>query len=81
MSLEDAKVLSVLDLSENGDRGLIDLRAGGNFIYALSPGNETTEAAVTVMDVSGGSGSAAMVQHFGLRGVAGPTAMGMAVLV
>lgn len=81
MRLEDASVVSVLDLSENEDRGLIDLRAGGNFIYALSPGNGTTEAAITVVDVSRGSGSAAMVQHFKLSGVAGPSAMGMAVLV
>jgi hypothetical protein len=80
MSLKDASVLSQLDLSSNGDPGLIDLRAAGSFIYALSPGNGTTEAAVTVVDVSGGSGSAIMAQHFGLDGVAGSRAMGMAVL-
>jgi hypothetical protein len=81
MSLGDASVLSQLDLSANGDPGLIDLRAAGNFIYALSPGNGTTEAAVTVVDVSRGPRSATMVQHFGLGGVAGRNAMGMAVLV
>ncbi|KAK4032135.1 hypothetical protein C8A01DRAFT_41419 [Parachaetomium inaequale] len=81
MSLKDASILSQLDLSGNGDPGLIDLRAAGNFIYALSPGNGTTKAAVTVVDVSGRSGSAVMVQHFGLDGAAGRRAMGMAVLV
>ncbi|GAB1313409.1 hypothetical protein MFIFM68171_03619 [Madurella fahalii] len=80
MSLQDASVLSELDLSANGDPGLIDLRAAGNFIYALSPGNGTTEAAIAVVDVSGGSGSATMLQHFTLDGVAGQNAMGMAVL-
>ncbi len=81
MSVQNATVLSELDLSANGNPGLIDLRAAGNFIYALSPGNGTSEAAVTVVDVSGGSGSAKMIQNFGLSGVAGQNAMGMAVLV
>ena len=36
---------------------MIDLVSAGNFIYALSPGNATTKAAVTVFDVSGGQGS------------------------
>lgn len=80
MSIEDASVIDELDLSENGDPGLIDLRASGDFIYALSPGNGTTEAAVTVLDVSGGSGSAMMIQHFELGGMAGQNSMGMAVL-
>lgn len=54
MSLKDASVVSQLDLSCNGNPGLIDLAASGNFIYALSPGNGTTPAAVTVVDVSEG---------------------------
>ncbi|KAH7226307.1 hypothetical protein IWW34DRAFT_601156 [Fusarium oxysporum f. sp. albedinis] len=80
MSLEDASVVSELDLTCNGDPGLIDLAASGNFLYALSPGNGTTQAAVTVLDVSGGSGSAKMVQHFELAGMASKTAMGMKVM-
>ncbi|KAF4434847.1 hypothetical protein FACUT_7507 [Fusarium acutatum] len=80
MSLEDASVVSELDLTCNGDPGLIDLAASGNFLYALSPGNGTTKAAVTVLDVSGGSGSAKMVQHFELAGMASNTAMGMKVM-
>ncbi|KAL5345023.1 hypothetical protein ACLOAV_009976 [Pseudogymnoascus australis] len=80
MNIQDASILSELDLSANGDPGLIDLRAAGNFVYALSPGNGTTEAAVTVIDVSGGSGSATMIQHFGLNCLAGQNAQGMAVL-
>jgi len=81
MSLEDASVISELDLTCNGDPGLIDLAAAGNFLYALAPGNGTTSAAVTVLDVSGGSGSAKMVQHFELKGMAGKTAMGMKVMM
>ncbi|KAF4502164.1 hypothetical protein FAGAP_1644 [Fusarium agapanthi] len=80
MSLEDASVVSEFDLTCNGDPGLIDLAASGNFLYALSPGNGTTQAAVTVLDVSGGSGSAKMVQHFELAGMASNTAMGMKVM-
>lgn len=81
MTLQGADIVSILDLSANGDPGLIDLRAGGDFIYALSPGNGTTAAAVTVVDVSGGPGTARMIQHFELEGLAGQRAMGMAVLV
>ncbi|KAJ9608225.1 hypothetical protein H2200_007213 [Cladophialophora chaetospira] len=80
MSLQDASIISTLDLSSNGDPGLIDLKAAGNFIYALSPGNGTTPAAVTVVDVSGGSGSAKQIQHFDLSGTGvDKNAQGMAV--
>ncbi|RMZ72510.1 3-carboxymuconate cyclase [Pyrenophora seminiperda CCB06] len=81
MSLKDASIIKQLDLSANGDPGLIDLKAAGNFVYALSPGNGTTNAAITVLDVSGGQGSMKQVQHFDLKGMAGKTAQGMAVLL
>jgi len=81
MSLADASIISTLDLSANGDPGLIDIRAAGSFVYALSPGNGTTDAAVTVLDVSRGQGQGRMFQHFKLSGVAGKNAQGMAVLV
>ncbi|KAF2825153.1 hypothetical protein CC86DRAFT_418901 [Ophiobolus disseminans] len=81
MSLQDASIISQLDLSANGDPGLIDLKSAGNFVYALSPGNATTAAAVTVLDVSGSQGSMKMAQHFELAGIAGNTAQGMAVLI
>jgi hypothetical protein len=80
MSLDDASIIAQLDLSANGDPGLIDLRSAGSFVYALSPGNATTKAAITVLDVSGGQGSMKQAQHFSLDGIAGSTAMGMAVL-
>ncbi|KAJ4366493.1 hypothetical protein N0V83_008129 [Neocucurbitaria cava] len=81
MNINDASIIGKLDLSANGDPGLIDLKAAGNFVYALSPGNGTTKAAITVLDVSGGQGKMKQVQHFQLDGVAGPNAQGMAVLV
>ena len=80
MSIGDASIISELDLSANGDPGLTDLQASGNFIYALSPGNGTTEAAVTVLDVTGGPGSARMIQHFGLDRLANRNAVGMVAL-
>lgn len=80
MSLEDASIIAQLDLSANGDPGLIDLRSAGDFVYALSPGNATIKAAITVLDVSGGQGSMKQAQHFSLDGIAGSTAQGMAVL-
>ncbi|EAQ89269.1 hypothetical protein CHGG_05888 [Chaetomium globosum CBS 148.51] len=81
MSVADAKVVSTLDLSANGDMGLTDVRVAGNFVYALAPGNGTTQSAITVVDVSGGPGSAVMVQHFSLDGFADHRAVGMTVLV
>ncbi|KAL7944471.1 hypothetical protein V8C42DRAFT_326866 [Trichoderma barbatum] len=78
VSLTDASIKSVTDLSANGDPGLIDLRAAGSFIYALSPGNGTTLPAVTVMDVR----SKKQVQHFQLKGLnASKDTQGVAVLV
>lgn len=48
---------------------MIDLVSKGNFVYALSPGNKTTKAAVTVFDVSGGQGTAKQIQNFNPTGV------------
>lgn len=80
MSVKDASVVSTLDLA-NGDPGMTDIRAAGNFVYALAPGNGTTQSAITVVDVSGGPGSGVQVQHFSLDGIANHKAVGMTVLV
>lgn len=77
MSLKDASILGETDLSANGDPGLIDLKAAGNMIYALSPGNGTTNAAVTVMDAN----SKTQVQHLDMASLGlDKNAQGMAVL-
>ncbi|KAK2032527.1 hypothetical protein LX32DRAFT_661189 [Colletotrichum zoysiae] len=78
MSLKDASIMNIVDLSANGDPGLTDLKAAGRFIYALSPGNGTTQPAITVVDAVGKK----QVQHFELQkfGV-GKNAQGMAVLL
>ncbi|KAF6832964.1 3-carboxymuconate cyclase [Colletotrichum musicola] len=78
MSVQDASIQGVIDLSSNGDPGLIDLRAAGNFIYALSPGNGTTQAAITVVDAL----SKKQIQHFNLGCLgAGKNAQGMEVFL
>ena len=78
MSLADASVVATVDLSANGDPGLIDLKVAGNFLYALSPGDGTTQPAVTVLDVT----SKQQVQHAELQALGvGKNAQGMAVLV
>ncbi|KAK4938796.1 hypothetical protein LTR10_020803 [Elasticomyces elasticus] len=80
MSLANASIIAETDLSANGDPGLIDLKAAGDFIYALSPGNGTTPAAITVLDVSGDQGSAKAIQHFALNGMGvDKNAQGMAI--
>ncbi|KAH6620271.1 hypothetical protein C7974DRAFT_399339 [Boeremia exigua] len=80
MSTSDATIISELDLSADGDPGFTDLKASGNFVYVLSPGNGTTVASVKVLDISGGQGSMKLVQCFSLDGVAGQNSQGMAVL-
>ncbi|KAH7136882.1 hypothetical protein B0J13DRAFT_587025 [Dactylonectria estremocensis] len=78
MSLQDASIMSIVDLSANGDPGLIDLKAAGQFIYALSPGTGATVPAVTVVDAT----SKSQVQHFELQALgASNRAQGMAVLL
>ncbi|KAF2794258.1 hypothetical protein K505DRAFT_275507 [Melanomma pulvis-pyrius CBS 109.77] len=82
MSLKDASIVGIIDLSQERasaqDPGLIDLRAAGAFVYALSPGNGTTEAAISVVDIT----SKKLVQHATLGGIGvGSTAQGMAILV
>lgn len=52
MSTDDASVINQIDLSASGDPGLIDLAASGKFIYALSPGNGTTKAAMMVVSTA-----------------------------
>ncbi|KAG6355312.1 hypothetical protein INS49_003273 [Diaporthe citri] len=77
MSLADASILGETDLSANGDPGLIDLKAAGNMVYALSPGNGTTNAAVTVMDAN----TKQQVQHLDMTSLGlDANAQGMAVL-
>lgn len=62
----------------NANPGMVDLVAVGKMVYALSPGNKTTKAAVTVMDVSGGE--IKQVQNFEPKGVAG-SAQGMTAVL
>ncbi|WYZ35419.1 hypothetical protein EsH8_X_000066 [Colletotrichum jinshuiense] len=78
MSLTDASIKNTIDLSANGDPGLTDLKAAGQFVYALSPGNGTTPPAITVVDALGKK----QVQHFDLQGLGvGKNVQGMAVLL
>lgn len=80
MSAKDASIISTIDLSAGGDSGFIDLQAAGDFLYALAPGNGTTDAAITVLDISGGQGKAKSIQRFSLKGMSGKNSQGIAVL-
>lgn len=78
MSVTDASIQGSIDLSANGDAGLTDLQAAGKFVYALSPGNDTTDAYVTVVDVL----AKKQVQHVELKSLgARRSSQGMAVLL
>ncbi|KAJ5605272.1 hypothetical protein N7510_010426 [Penicillium lagena] len=72
----DAKIMSTLDL-KNGDPGMVDLQVSGRFVYALSPGNGTTPAAITVVDSFQGR----QIQNFKLDKLgASKRSQGMAIL-
>jgi hypothetical protein len=76
MSAVDAQIISTVNLT-NGDPGLIDLKVSGRYVYALSPGNGTTSAAVTVVDSFVGK----QIQHFLVNGLgASRSSQGMAIL-
>ena len=81
MEVDLTNMTVVKDLTlANGNPGMIDLEAAGDFIYALSPGNANVSSAVTVFDVSGGRGSVMQIQNFNPKGVS-QNAQGMAVLI
>ncbi|KAI5861968.1 hypothetical protein GGS23DRAFT_573987 [Durotheca rogersii] len=81
MSADDAGVVAQLDLSPDApDAGFTDLLASGNFLYALAPGNGTMDAAIVVVDIAGGPGSAKFLQRFSLEGLGGANAQGIAIL-
>ncbi|CAI6092849.1 hypothetical protein V2G26_012151 [Clonostachys chloroleuca] len=76
VSLADASVQSSIDLSANGDPGLLDLVSHGKYVYALSGGNGTTEAAIVVVDAI----SKKQVQHQSLAYLgAGKSSAGLAI--
>ncbi|KAI6781559.1 uncharacterized protein J7T54_005270 [Emericellopsis cladophorae] len=50
MSIEDASILNEIDLSANGQPGMIDLTAVGQMIYALAPGNSGKEPTIVVVN-------------------------------
>jgi len=67
ISLTNISILSILDLSANDNSDFIDLKAAENFIYALSFENDTTEAAITVLNVFDNQRKIIMMQHFRLE--------------
>ncbi|KAL4762840.1 uncharacterized protein BDW70DRAFT_133109 [Aspergillus foveolatus] len=72
----DARILRTTSLP-NHDPGLVDLVVVDRLVYALSPGNGTTDAAITVFDIEKNQ----QVQHYSLKALGvGPGAMGMAYL-
>ncbi|KAL8707611.1 MAG: hypothetical protein Q9220_007398 [cf. Caloplaca sp. 1 TL-2023] len=73
----NGNVLQTTELP-NQNPGMIDLVAGGHMVYALSPGNGTTRAAVAVMDVS--TRPAKLVQNFEPKG-AGKSSQGLTVFL
>ncbi|KAJ5545573.1 hypothetical protein N7494_003158 [Penicillium frequentans] len=76
ISKDGSEIMSMLDLT-NGDLGLTDLQVSGRFVYALSPGNGTIPAAITVVDSFAGH----QIQHFLLGKLgAGKRSQGMAIL-
>ncbi|KAL3476835.1 hypothetical protein BJX99DRAFT_134703 [Aspergillus californicus] len=76
LDAKDASIVSVAELP-NQDPGYLDLKAKGDIVYALSPGNGTTEAAIAVYDAAKGR----QVQHFGLKRWGGDkNAVGVAFL-
>ncbi|KAK4229557.1 hypothetical protein QBC38DRAFT_412204 [Podospora fimiseda] len=65
-----------IDLEATGDSGFTDLKSGGDFLYALSPGDDKTDCGITVVNAR----DKKVIQRAGLSGVgASKESMGMAV--
>jgi hypothetical protein len=64
MSVTDASIISITDLSANGNPSMTDVEAAGDFVYALSPGNDSVKASLVVLDVS--RGNVRQIQHYDL---------------
>lgn len=79
VDLETGDVLTDLR-PQNANPGMLDLQASGRMVYALAPGNGSTEASVAVFDVGAGRGGVREVQNFAVAG-ADHRAMGMALHV
>lgn len=76
LGADGSEIISSLDLN-SGDPGFTDIQVSGRFVYALSPGNGTTPAAITVVDSFQGR----QIQHFVLdRLGAGKRSQGLAIL-
>lgn len=77
MSIEDASILNVMDLSANGQSGMLDIRALDEWIYVLAPGNNMTEPALVVVEAA--TRKQVQVKGLGSLGVAG-ISQGLAIL-
>lgn len=79
MSITDATIIGEVDASSTGASGMIDLKASGNFVYALAPGT-ANNSQILVMDVRGGSKTAKVAQKFDVSSFGGgASSQGMAI--
>ncbi|KAK0390831.1 hypothetical protein NLU13_0334 [Sarocladium strictum] len=76
MSVDDATILNEIDLGANGQSGMIDLKAAGQMLYVLAPGNNDTRPAVVVLDAK--TRKSVQVKDLGSMGVTGRV-QGMAI--
>ncbi|KAL2817696.1 hypothetical protein BDW59DRAFT_182215 [Aspergillus cavernicola] len=76
LNATDASIVSVVHLP-NQDPSHIDIQAAGDYVYALSPGNGTTEASIAVYDTM----EMKQIQHVSLKSNGGDkNAVGVAYL-
>ncbi|KAM4054459.1 3-carboxymuconate cyclase [Hirsutella rhossiliensis] len=81
MSLKDASIVQTVDLSSTGATGMIDLKAVGNFVYVLAPGDGKTNTQILVMNAGGGGQKAEAIQRFDAGALgAGAVSQGMVVM-
>ncbi|KXJ88053.1 hypothetical protein Micbo1qcDRAFT_123829 [Microdochium bolleyi] len=70
MSAQDASIMRTLDFSkENKQSGMIDLKALGQMVYAVAPGNNETKPAVVVVNAK--QGKQVQLMDLGAMGVSG----------
>lgn len=62
MDIKTSAIKGEIDVKGTKATGLIDLKASGNFLYALAPGKDKTPSQVIVVDISKGSKGAKVIQ-------------------
>ncbi|KAL9119554.1 MAG: hypothetical protein Q9187_003890 [Circinaria calcarea] len=77
MDVDSGEIVTVVNISANGNFGQTDLQVSGDFVYSLSANFPTNRTGLNVYDISQGRGTVNLAQSF-FPGASYPYSQGMA---